>query len=251
MRLIKWADMSIDKSINQPSLPHIVIVINASDADIDARQWDIKEATRVLLEENRDSVHQVPALQEIVARLERGLGKKFKTTKQLLEHYYSSVAVVRIPWKGRYMQIDEQVGKLYDVIHSKCAKSHAFKETIRMLLNAERLPQYVTAAYGHFSQHLDIPFDFAKEARRHTPMPKDFGGHILNLILSMYNRDESCDRDARALFNRLSLPIASCIMLAATRDNIQGDDVLLFLGIEANNLQALIPAFSRLPTLSP
>lgn len=225
-RLIKWAAMSIDKSINQPSLPHLVIVINATEAAIDDDLWDIDKATRHLLGDYAKSIHEVADLREILARLEENLGKQIRTTKELLEHFYSSVAVVRIPSKGRYMQIDEQVGKLYHLISSRCAKSFAHKEKDRMLLNAEKLPQYVTSAYDHFSRHLDMPFDFAEEARRHTPLPKDFGGHMLNLILSMYNAHERRTTNAKALLQRLCLPIASCIMLAATRDNIQGKSAL-------------------------
>lgn len=221
-QLISWAATSIDKSINQPILPHIIIVINATESSIDEAQWDTKTATDTLLGDYEKSVHQVAELQDILARVEQRLGKKINTSKELLEYYYSSVTVVRIPSKGRYMQIDDQIGKLYDAINYRCAKSYAHKEMIRMLLNAERLPQYVNAAYDHFSQRLDVPFDFAKEARRHAPLPKDFGGHILNLILSMYNLHEGQKVDAKGLLQKLSLPIASCIMLAATRDNLQG-----------------------------
>ena len=215
--------MSFDKSINQPNLPHIIIVLNATETDIDEKQWDTETATRILLGDYQDSVRKVPTLQDIIYRLD-GLGKKIETTKELLEHYYSSVTVIRIPLKGRYMQIDNQVGKLYNLICHRCAKSYEYKEKIRMLLDAERLPQYVTAAYDHFSRRLDEPFDFAKEARRHTPLPKDFGAHILNLILSLYNMHDEGNHDARNLLQKLSRPIASCIMLAATRDNIQGNE---------------------------
>lgn len=234
--LISWAAMSIDKSINQPSLPHIVVVINATETSIDDAQWDPDAATKAVLDDYENSIYQVPALREVLSRLEQGLGKKIRSTHELLLHYYSSVKVVRIPWKGRYMQIDDQVGKLCDVISSRCAKSYVYKEKIRMLLNAERLPQYVTAAYDHFSRQLDIPFDFAKEARRHTPLPKNFGGHILNLILSMYNTHDFHNINAGAFFQGLSLPIASCIMLAATRDNIHGNNRLLVHSISAPKL---------------
>ncbi|KAH7009972.1 hypothetical protein EDB80DRAFT_838977 [Ilyonectria destructans] len=220
-QLVNWAAMSIDKSINQPSLPHIVIVLNATESQIDEKQWDTETATHGLLDDYRYSVHQVPALRDTLARL-AALGKDITTTKQLLEYYYSSVTVVRIPAKGRYMQIDEQIGKLHDIIGRKCALSHAQKKKFRMLLNAEVLPQYVNAAYDHFSRRLDEPFDFVEEARRHTPLPQDFGGHILNLILSMYRNYDRRRGRVRDLFMKLSRPIASCIALAATRDNTQG-----------------------------
>ncbi|KAM5355310.1 hypothetical protein ACJ41O_001956 [Fusarium nematophilum] len=221
MQLVNWAAKSIDKSINQPSLPHLVIVLNATETSIDEKQWNIETATRGLLDDYQESVHQVSALQDILARLE-ALGKGIKTTKDLLEYYYSSVTVVRIPAKGRYMKIDEQIGKLYDTINRKCALSHAQKKRIRMLLNAEMLPRYVNSAYDHFSRRLDEPFDFAEEARRHAPLPQDFSGHILNLMLSMYNSYDRRNGRVRAMFTKLSRPIASCVILAATRDKTQG-----------------------------
>lgn len=219
----------MDKAVNQPGLPHVIIVLNATDVNIDDRLWDPEQSTSGLLEDYRYSVNRVPVFQEHLARLEV-LGKKPRSTKELLEYYYSSVTVVRIPIKGRYMQIDEQVGKLQQVVSDKCAFSHEQKKSVRMLLNAERLPQYINAAYDHFSQNLDSPFDFLEEARRHAPLPQDFGGHILNLITTIYHSGTftSVDRQdptyrADTLLEALSLPIASCVILAATRDNTQGE----------------------------
>ena len=213
--------MSIDKSLNQPTLPHVVIVANYTDTSIDDQQWDPDVATKGLLDDYQDSVHQVPALREKLERL-ASLGKDIKTTKGLLEYYYSSVTVVRMPAKGRYMRMDEQIGQLYGAILGKCAQSQARKKKVRMLLNAEVLPQYVNAAYDHFSVSLDEPFDFIEEARRHTPLPRTLGGHILNLIVTMYNHAGRRRTRVKDLFTSLSLPLASCIMLAATREKIQG-----------------------------
>jgi len=213
--------MSIDKSLNQPTLPHVVIVANYTDTSIDDQQWNPNVATKGLLDDYQDSVYQVPALREKLERL-ANLGKGIKTTKGLLEYYYSSVTVVRVPAKGRYMRMDEQIGQLYDTILGKCSQSHARKKKVRMLLNAEVLPQYVNAAYDHFSVSLDEPFDFIEEARRHTPLPRTLGGHILNLIVTMYNHAGRRRTRVKDLFTSLSLPLASCIMLAATREKIQG-----------------------------
>jgi hypothetical protein len=88
----------------------------------------------------RTQESRVASLRDLVARLsELHVDKKISNTRELLGSYYSSVTVVRIPTKGRYMLIDEQIGKLQEVIASKCAVAHAQKK-IRMLLNAERLP---------------------------------------------------------------------------------------------------------------
>ncbi|CAM1500480.1 Fc.00g096420.m01.CDS01 [Cosmosporella sp. VM-42] len=205
-QLVKWAAMSIDKSINQPGMPHLVIVLNVTETTIDNGQWDPETATDGLLGDYESSVEQ----------------PKIETTKQLLEYYYSSIKVIRIPSQGIYMKMDDQVGKLHDIIYEKCTESHDHKRKIRMLLNAEMLPKYLDAAYKHFSKHLDVPFDFVEVASHYTSLPKNFGEHILNLILMMYNHHNRDSSDTPALLSRLSRPIASCVMLAATRDNTQG-----------------------------
>ncbi|KAM0229457.1 hypothetical protein ACHAPO_010001 [Fusarium lateritium] len=242
-QLVNWAAMSIDKSINQPTLPHVIIVANDTDTSIDDQQWDPAIATQGLLNDYEDSVHQVPALKGILDRL-ADVGKKIKTTRGLLEEYYSSVTVVRIPAKGRYMQIDEQIGKLYEIISERCRTSRVRKKQVRMLLNAEILPQYVNSAYDHFSRSLDEPFDFNKEALRHAPLPRNFGGHILNLILTVYNQPGQRRARLPDLFARLSRPLASCIMLAATRDNIQGSYSGLLRSTYATSLYEALHQFS-------
>ncbi len=222
-KLVEWAYASIDKSLNQPSLPHLVIVLNATENDIEETQWDLGVATEKLMEAYTDSFRRIPKLQDIVAGLWT-IGKRISSTKELLEYYYSSITIVRIPTKGRYMQIDEQIGKLYGVIQEKCALSFRHKKRIRMLLNAERLQQYVNSAYDHFSRHLDEPFDFVKEALRHNPLPQDFRGHLLNVMLSLYHEPGSLRRRQPALDRLLFLsrPIASWVMLASAREGFQG-----------------------------
>lgn len=213
--------MSFDKSINQPSLPHIVIVLNATDSGIDQEQWDVEAATRQLLEDYKDSVHQVHGLREICSRLKEQ-GKDIQTTTQLLEHYYTSVTVLRIPTKRNYMRTEEQIGQLYKIIQSKTAESYAHKKKVRVLLDADKFPQYINAACRHFAKHIDAPFDFTQEARQHMSPPRNFGGHILNLVLSIYNNSQRPWGDAHSLFTKLARPVASSVMLAAMRDNTQG-----------------------------
>ncbi|KAH7192830.1 uncharacterized protein B0J16DRAFT_394837 [Fusarium flagelliforme] len=241
-QLVDWAAMSIDKSLNQPTLPHVIIVANYTDASIDDQQWDPAVATKGLLDDYRHSVHQVPALKANLEKL-ASLGQDVKTTKELLEYYYSSVTVVRMPVKGRYMQMDDQVGKLYGTIIDRCRLSHLRRKKVRMLLNAEVLPQYVNAAYDHFSVSLDEPFDFIEEARRHTPLPRTFGGHILNLIVTMYNHAGQHRTRVRELFTNLSRPLASCIMLAANRENIQGSYAHLLRHTYHHSLEEALQLF--------
>ncbi|KAL7784152.1 hypothetical protein V8C37DRAFT_420748 [Trichoderma ceciliae] len=187
--LIYWAANSIDKSINQPSRPHVVIVLNSIDPNINEKQWDPTFATDELLGSTA-SGKEKEVLDDLINKLKLKESRTgIRSTKELLEYYYSSVTVIRIPLKIRYMQIYTQVQRLHQIISKKCLESYHNKQANRMMLNAERLPQYVGAAYEHFSQQLHTPFDFLEEARRHMPLPKSFSEHILNLILSIDNTE--------------------------------------------------------------
>ena len=209
-KLIAWASASYEKSLGQPALPHIIIVLNATDLAIDASQWDVKEATQKFLSDVETSIERIPALQ---AQLEfwRAKGCPIRTTKDLLECYYSSVTVVRIPTKGRYMLIDKQVAKLHTEIVVRCSQSHHKKRKVRMLSNSEDLQLYLQLAFDHFSLNLDEPFNFVKVALKVNPIPSDFGGNILKLAVAI--KDHHPSWKVAKIFEHLSLMVASCIML--------------------------------------
>ncbi|KAL8754211.1 MAG: hypothetical protein Q9199_004499 [Rusavskia elegans] len=209
-KLVGWASASFEKSLGQPALPHIIIALNATDLAIDASQWDVKEATNKLLSSVETAINTIPALQDHVAWW-RANGRVIHTTKDLLECYYSSVTVVRIPMKGRYMLIDQQVEKLHTEIMMKSNQSHYKKQKVRMLSNSDDLQLYLQLAFDHFAQDLDTPFDFVSVALKINPIPSDFGGNILKLAVSIRNHHPSWR--VVDIFEQLGLVVASCIML--------------------------------------
>jgi hypothetical protein len=100
--------------LNQPTLPHAVIVLNATDTKIDSQAWDVANATASLMSDVSGAIERDPTYKDLkehwVAR-----GKPIRNMQDLLECYYSSITVVRVPGDGRYMLINEQIQKLYDV----------------------------------------------------------------------------------------------------------------------------------------
>ncbi|KAL8968226.1 MAG: hypothetical protein Q9183_002563 [Haloplaca sp. 2 TL-2023] len=209
-KLVGWASASFEKSLGQPALPHVVIVLNATDVAIDASQWNVDEATNKLLSSVATAIDTIPALQDRVAWW-RANGRVIRTTKDLLECYYSSVTVVRIPMKGRYMLIDQQVEKLHTEIMIKSHQSQYKKQKVRMLSNSDDLQLYLQLAYDHFAQDLDTPFDFVSVALKINPIPSDFGGNILKLAVFIRNRHPPWK--VVKIFEQLGLMVASCIML--------------------------------------
>jgi len=122
------------------------------------------------------------------------------------------------------MLMDEQVGKLFELTQRKCEASLLNKRRVRMLSTAEKLQTYLQAAYDHFSRNLDTPFDFVREALKHNPIPRDFGGNILKLALSIRRHTDAdmVRSSAARLFNKMGPMVASCINLDSIRQNLMG-----------------------------
>ncbi|KAK1491219.1 hypothetical protein CTAM01_10334 [Colletotrichum tamarilloi] len=227
-KLLEWGSASIDKSLNQPALPHAVIVLNATD-NVDDDEWNIETATARLLDDISGAIFREPRFEE-QARLWQAIGRTINTTKDLLDCYYASITVIRVPSRGRYMLMDDQMGKLFELINKRCQASLLTKKRVRMLATADKLQVYLHAAYDHFSRDLDTPFDFVKEALKHNPIPQDFSGNILNLAISIGNNSTKISQNGggtQQIFENMVPMISSCIMLDSVRQNILGTPVRL------------------------
>jgi hypothetical protein len=219
VKLIDWAKASMEKSLNQPTLPHAVIALNATDMEVDQQEWDPEYATSILMSSVSGAINRDPNYRTL-ADYWTGRGKHIQTMNDLLECYYSSVTVVRIPVKGRYMKIDEQVKRLHKVLLEKCSESIRAKRRSRMLSNSEELNIYLQCAFDHFAQNLEMPFNFMDVAFKINPIPSDFGGNILKLAVAIKNSNRLTD--PRKMFRELSFMVASCILLDCSRQSLKG-----------------------------
>ena len=134
-QLVTWAAAALEKSSNQPVLPHAIIVLNASPNFADPDFWNVSSATSRLLQSLSQTVQQNATFKEY-ALFWRKRGRNIKTVEELLLSYYSSVRVVRIPTTGRPNLIYEQVQELYKEIGNACASSRKRRSELRMLLDA-------------------------------------------------------------------------------------------------------------------
>ncbi|KAJ8124529.1 hypothetical protein O1611_g9111 [Lasiodiplodia mahajangana] len=177
----------------------------------------------MLLSDISDAIRREPVLQQY-AQVWRQRGRRLNTTKELLECYYASISVVRVPYKGSYMLMNEQAGKLSDLIKDRCAAAHAKKKQVRMLANTEKLQFYLQASFDHFTRDLNTPFDFVKEMLRHSPASRNFEGNILGLALLIKDNalHSHIRNDAEQIFRAIGPMIASCVMLDAVRQKLPG-----------------------------
>ena len=219
-KLLDWGAAALEKSMNQPALPHCVVTLNGSHPAIATAQWDVEHATRSLLlsvSNAFDCIEGVPQFCEL-AKHWRELGREINTVEDLILCYYASFKVVRVPAEPRYTLMSQQVEKLYATIQSNCERSHEAKIRTRLLTNAEELDQYLQSGFDHFTLHIDVPFNFMQVSLTRNPISQGFGGHILQLCETLNSRLPSREPTMmKWTFRNLSNMLASCVLLDCAR----------------------------------
>lgn len=228
--LVDWAHAALEKSSNQPTLPHAIIAFNASDNSLQDKEWDVDVATVKVMTEVSKAFLQNATFKKL-ARHWNEQGREVESIEQLIWIYYKSLKVVRIPAPGRPNLINRQVECLSETIREASREAQRSKAELRMLLDADEIQPYLEIAFGHFAKNLEAPFDFIQASFANSPIPNTFGGNILKLALHQMETHIESRRYpnlAQRIFSELSYLVASCIMLDATRNKIRGhpDDIL-------------------------
>lgn len=217
-KLLDWGAASLEKSLNQPSLPHAVIVLNATDMGIQKEEWDPEVATERLLDAIDADFDKNPDLHKYLDQWLVDRGIKIRSIRELLNKYYSSFTVVRMPVKGRYTLMDEQARHLHRTIERRCMDSFASKSRARMVSNAEDLNIYLQAAFDHFTNGLDRPFNFIDVSLKNNPLPETFADHILQLALAIHAQyRDQYKTTGQWIFEHVGRIAASCIMIDCIR----------------------------------
>ncbi|EMC99209.1 hypothetical protein BAUCODRAFT_146182 [Baudoinia panamericana UAMH 10762] len=225
-RLVDWAQAALEKSSNQPVLPHAIIALNACENDIPVELWDVDTATSRLLADMSRTVHQNATFKKH-AEFWRVRDRQIDSVQDLLHAYYRSVRVVRIPTNGRPKLIDEQVMKFSEGIQQASNEARDKKAELRMLFDADEFQPYLQEAFDHFAKDLNTPFDFVQASLKNSPIPSDFGGNILKLALQIMHRWKNLAK-GDTIFEEMSYVVASCIMLDAARTGKLGNPLEIF-----------------------
>jgi hypothetical protein len=196
-------------------LPHAIIALNESPNELPHWHWHAEYATRWLLDKYHGIIHNNFNFEPYV-QFWRRRGRRIDSLEGLLEMYYSSVTVIKIPSIGRPNLISQQIEKLYEEIKFSCKKSRAAKQSVRMLFTADELHPYLVSAFDHFATNLDEPFDFVQFSFTNSPIPLDFAGSIVKLAIKAMKFQRS-RVSMTEIFRELSYIIASCIMLDTAR----------------------------------
>lgn len=196
-------------------MPHVIVALNAADFNVSDEEWDENNATANLLNAVRNSWYRRPSISDL-AETWRRRGRIIRTISDLIHCYYSSFTVVRIPVEGRYNLLKDQLDKLSANITNCCEASFRGKRRARMLLNSDELGMFLQSAFDHFSQDLENPFNFIEVSLRNNPIPKDFGGNVLQLAIAVQQADRNTYGEW--IFGRLSYVVASSVLLDCVRN---------------------------------
>jgi hypothetical protein len=165
--MLQWAASSIEGSLNQSAMPHAIILLNFTDPNIDPSGWTIKSATNSLLKEHAQAVVDNPSVRSRAQYWEQK-GKHIATTKDLLECYYSSVSVVRVPLKGLWGLLDQQVGELTQHIQKVCSDARDNRKRLRVNFDTEEFQAALSMGFRLRRTVLEIEPDPQRFWRKHT-----------------------------------------------------------------------------------
>ena len=218
-KLIDWGAAALERSVNQPTLPHCIVTLNCSEAAIDSAQWDSDRATQALLSSVRGAINYTEGVPRFRALADhwRKLGRDVCTIEDLILCYYSSFRVVRLPTGSQINRMQEQISQLRGAIKQCCQKSSEAKQRTRMQTDSVELGMYLQSGFDHFTSHLDLPFDFMQVSLAHNPIPHNFGDHILQLCLAIQRLCLGDQDRTRRLLERMGSFVASCILLDCAR----------------------------------
>lgn len=214
-KLIDWGAAALERSINQPVLPHCIVTLNCSDATIDPSQWDSDCATQALLSSVRGAINLTEGVPRFRALADhwRKLGRDICSVEDLILCYYSSFRVVRLPTSSHFNRMQEQIAQLRRTIRQCCYRSSEAKRRTRMQSDAVELGTYLQSGLDHFTSQLDLPFDFMQVSLAQNPIPHSFGDHILQLCLAIQRLCLGKQDETRRLLERVGTFVASCVLL--------------------------------------
>lgn len=217
---MKWADKNYKGSTNLPSKPHVIIAINKCEPATPEDQWSIRNATAHLLSATNSQIRKNVTFAKY-ASIWESRALEIEDMRDLLKCYYSSVSVVRIPHKSRYNLLNEQRDKLYELIVDCCLRSYQAKLAKRMLADVDEFGLYLSLAFDHFAESLDVPFDFIRASLKSHPPPETFHANLYSFILQVRNWKGFVGQ-VQTLFDLVKPMVASCIMLDSSRNQRMG-----------------------------
>jgi len=198
----------------------VIIAVNKCESVASEEEWKSATATASALKTN---IRSNPTFQRLEEKWRNSTkGPRVFNTEKLLECYYSSVHVVKLPKKQSMQRMLLQRDELYRVITDCCANSKESKQDLNMLPDVDEFGLYMTFAFDHFSQSLDESFDYMEASLRYLPPPLTLAENFKKFASLVRDHMGSEARSTSDVFDELKPMIASCLMLDSARKQRMG-----------------------------
>ncbi len=173
--MIELGINALEKSTNQPVLPHAILVLNDNESSFPGGTRSLKNEVIAFIQRPSTWDADLSRLKDVWVRR----GKSVNTLRDLLDCYFSSVEVHEMP-RSKCSRMYEQSNRLYDAIANRCAEIYQTKRELRMSLDSKDLAKYMSHAVAHFASTKEAPLDF-NEAKLHgLDTPSEISPHLLD-----------------------------------------------------------------------
>ncbi|RDW72341.1 uncharacterized protein DSM5745_07513 [Aspergillus mulundensis] len=191
-QMIMWADKARNASLNQVTLPRVVLVLNnVTLSEKERESWeDGMSATQIVVERLKDCTNLSGELQEIADQWNRILDfdDQIHSVMDLFLRYFKSLSVVYMPPRGNiqqgagfYRQVQQLRAKILGLSKEVgLERLHTFNQ-----LNSRWLESFLNIGIEHFFTKFDEPFDFFQIARINRPLSKSIVGNATYLMAKM------------------------------------------------------------------
>jgi hypothetical protein len=221
-KLIMWADKVLTGTINQPTLPYAIIVLNGTRGHSD--DWlDEEVATREIWSRMKQSSESSPEIRSIAAKWVMATVENSTDAPvdlyNLALHYFADIRFIYVPDKENASPntFYKQLQQLYNRIAVGSTHIQSCKEMSWTQLNSNQLGVYFEWAFDHFGNHPEKPFDFYAVAKAKSPLPDGFGQHMTHLMdLIASESSQKRTEDEVAWQSRVASLLSSYISFATT-----------------------------------
>ncbi|KAL4735594.1 acyl transferase/acyl hydrolase/lysophospholipase [Aspergillus similis] len=195
-KMIIWADNARHASLNQVTLPRVILVLNKISMDEQERKlWeDPGSATAKVIEGLKNCYELDNNLQAIADRWNAILtdSEKIYSVMDLFLRYFKSIFMVYVPPH----ESNQASSKFYDQVWQLRKQILSFSEEVRLdrlqsfsQMNSSLLESMFNKGFEHFFTDFDKPFDFFKFAMDSRPLPTTIVENAAYLLARMRDTD--------------------------------------------------------------
>lgn len=171
-KLLDWSKNARMSSINSPSLPSVIILINQCDPD-ENMEWNSEEKADSLFEDY-DSGKDLSGLEDPKPGI-----------KDVLTSSFNTVRFLGLP-NARYGNTSllvSQSQRLHTMLDTLTRQTFERKKRCNMVLALESLGKLYRFTFDHFSKSTPAPFNFLGAFLTVNPPPPGFTGSLLSILL--------------------------------------------------------------------